>query len=222
MPKNTKTLELFLIRHGRSTWNHEGRVQGHKNPPLSDDGKKTVRQIARQLRARFGPFRESDTVIVSSPLRRALETAQIFSASFRLPIVRRPDLREAKLGEWEGRKVEEIRRTDLERLKQWYRDPTKVSLRGAESIPDFQKRVRREMRRLLYIYGEADRLWIVTHGGWISTLLTDVIGIPLGRMWTFVLDNGSLTRLHWDGKKLYLRSFNESPSNPLNGSIKLA
>ena len=66
------------------------------------------------------------------------------------------------------------------------------------------------MQKLLYIYGEAQSLILVTHGGWISTLLTDVVGIPIGRLWTFVLDNCSLTRLLWDGKKLHLRSFNES------------
>lgn len=203
-------MELYLIRHAKSTWNLAGRVQGHRNPPLSADGRAAARALARRLLTRFGPFSKNKSVLVSSPLQRACQTAGILGKAIGLPIIRRPGLREAGLGEWEGMKVDEIRRQDPLRLKQWYRDPTRVRLKGAESIPAFQKRVRREARDLLYIYGEADPLIVVTHGGWISTLLTDVVGIPLGRMWTFVLDNCSLTRIHWDGKKMYLRSFNES------------
>lgn len=106
--------------------------------------------------------------------------------------------------------MDDIRMTDRSRLDQWYRDPTRVRLKGGEPILAFQKRVQKELSELLYIYGEADRILVVTHGGWISALLTGVVGIPITRMWTFVLDNCSLTRVHWDGRKLYLRSFNES------------
>lgn len=208
-------MDIFLIRHGRSTWNHEKRVQGHKNPRLAPAGRAEARAMAGYVRTRFGPFSAEGDRLVSSTQLRAFETAQILSRNFRLPVVRRKNLREAGLGEWEGLSVEDIRRTDRSRLIQWYRDPTKVKLKGAEGILAFQKRVRAEARRLLYIYGEANRLFVVTHGGWISTLLTDVIGIPLSRMWTFVVDNCSLTRLHWNGKKFFLRSFNEgSPAVP--------
>lgn len=208
-----RPMDIFLIRHARSTWNRDGRVQGHQNPPLSDEGRMSARHLAEYLRSRFGSFSKKNSILVTSPLRRANETARILSGRLKLPATRREDLREACLGEWEGKTVAEIRRTDFRRLAQWYRDPTRLRLKGGEPIPAFQKRVRRELQRLLYIYGEADRLLIVTHGGWISTLLTDVVGIPLGRMWTFVLDNCSLTHLHWDRKKLYLRSFNESASS---------
>ncbi|OGH57067.1 MAG: hypothetical protein A3G34_14590 [Candidatus Lindowbacteria bacterium RIFCSPLOWO2_12_FULL_62_27] len=162
------------------------------------------------MNRRFGPFDPKSAVLVSSPLRRALQTARVLSDALRLTVVPRRDLREAGLGEWEGRRVDDIRRTDRRRLEQWYQDPTRVRLKGGEPIPAFQRRVQGEMQKLLYIYGEAQSLILVTHGGWISTLLTDVVGIPIGRLWTFVLDNCSLTRLLWDGKKLHLRSFNES------------
>lgn len=207
-------MEIFLIRHGRSVWNRDGRIQGHMNPRISNEGRLISRKLARSILTRFGPFSKKTDGIVSSPLRRAWETASIISSVIRIPATRRAGLKEAKLGEWEGRKVEDIRKTDLRRLQQWYRDPTKVRLggaaRAAEHIPAFARRVRKEMRFLLATRKKKRVLIIVTHGGWISALLTDVVGIPLGRMWTFVLDNSSLTRLHWDGRKLYLRSFNET------------
>ncbi len=211
--RSPRPMDIYLIRHARSTWNRDGRVQGHRNPPLSDEGKTSARHLAEYLRSRFGPFSQKKSILVASPLRRAHETARILSGRLNLPVARRADLREASLGEWEGKTVSEIRQTDFRRLARWYRDPTRVRLKGGEPIPVFQKRVRREVQRLLYIYGEAESLLLVTHGGWISALLTDVVGIPLGRMWTFVLDNCSLTRLHWDGKKFYLRSFNETASS---------
>ncbi|MBI4177909.1 histidine phosphatase family protein [bacterium] len=211
-------MDVFLIRHGRSTWNNLRKIQGHKNPRLAPEGKLAARRIGRRLVAAFGPFSDSDDVLLTSPLFRARETAQIISEILRLPLRSRLHLREACLGEWEGLSVDDIRRRDGARLRQWYRDPTRVRLSGGEPIPSFRRRVRSEMRRLLRQYGRKRRLILVTHGGWISTLLTDVVGIPLGRMWTFVVDNCSLTRLHWDGRKLYLRSFNESAGRPPGAS----
>ncbi len=207
-------MELFLIRHGRSFWNHERRIQGHRDPRLSPQGLSDARHLAAGLKMRLGTPTGKKYVLVSSPLRRAHETARVLSRVIGLPVVRRPALKETSLGEWEGKLVADIRRVDAGRLARWYRDPTRVRLKGAEGIAAFRRRVRREIQSLLYIYGEADRMLIVTHGGWISTLLTDVVGIPLGRMWTFVVDNCSLTRLHWDGKKLFLRSFNEASPAP--------
>ena len=214
-------MELFLVRHGRSTWNCEGRIQGHRNPELSLDGRRACRKLARGIRSRFGPFSKKTDVLISSSLRRARQTAEVLSETLGLPVQTRTNLREACLGEWEGKTVGEIRRNDRKRLVQWYRDPTRVRLKGAESIGAFEKRVTREMGMLLSKHKNAGNILIVTHGGWISTLLTSVVGIPLARMWTFVLDNASLTRLHWDGKKLYLRSFNEMSSRTFK-SIRLA
>lgn len=203
-------MDLFLVRHGRSTWNNERRIQGHRNPPLAPQGKSSARELARLLKIRFGPYSVKSDVLIASPLSRARQTAGIISRALRLPLRIRLDLREACLGEWEGRTVDEIRRKEPKRLDLWYRSPTMVRLRGGEPIVVFRKRVRREILAILKKHTTKQRVILVTHGGWISTLLTDVVGIPLARMWTFVLDNSSLTRLHWDGKKLYLRSFNET------------
>lgn len=201
---------MFLIRHGRSTWNNQRRIQGYQNPHLAPEGKISARSLGRHLQERFGPFSRKKDVLLTSPLFRALETGRYIAASIRLPVRLRRHLREAGLGEWEGKSVDEIRKTDGRRLRQWYRDPTRVRLAGGEPIPKFRGRVRREIRTLLRKYKNKRCVLIVTHGGWISTLLTDVVEIPLSRLWTFVLDNCSLTRLHWDGKKLVLRSFNET------------
>lgn len=210
-------MDIFFIRHAQSTWNRDGRVQGHRNPPLAPEGRESARRLARFLHDRFGPFPKMSTRIVSSPLKRALETAGFIGKKLSLPVCGRPNLKELGLGEWEGRAVADIRIQDPAKLNQWYRDPTRLKLKGGEPLTAFRDRVRTEIQRLLYIYGEADRLIVVTHGGWISTLMTDVVRTPMGRMWTFVLDNCSVTRMLWDGKKLYLRSFNETAA-PLPGS----
>lgn len=161
------------------------------------------------MRRRFGPFSDARDTLVASSLKRASQTADEISKVIRLPVVKRPGLREMDLGEWEGRRLAEIDQNDHRRLQQWFRDPTKVRLRGGEHVMRVRRRVRDEMQAMLAGRTGHSRLIVVTHGGWISVFLTDVVRIPLGRMWAFVLENCSLTRVYWDGRKMRLRSFNE-------------
>lgn len=91
------TTRLFLVRHGESVWNAEGRLQGQADPPLSDLGNRQAAALAEAFRAR------AIDVIYCSPLARARVTADTIS----MPHGRQPRiesaLREIHLGAWQGR-----------------------------------------------------------------------------------------------------------------------
>ncbi len=86
---------LLVVRHGQSTWNAEGRWQGHSDPPLSPLGERQARVAAATV-AELGV-----TAVFSSDLQRARQTAALLAPVGLEPVVV-PALRERNVGEWEG------------------------------------------------------------------------------------------------------------------------
>src|SRR6266705_3488095 len=102
LPARPSPARLLLVRHGQSTWNHERRIQGQLDPPLSDEGRRQAAQLGRRLAGRhFTGFYASD-------LRRAFETAQVIAEAVRMEPEAMAALREIYLGRWEGLRTEEL------------------------------------------------------------------------------------------------------------------
>ena len=93
---------FLCLRHGITDWNREGRFQGRTDIPLNDEGISQARAAARRLQS--VPF---DT-IVSSPLIRAVKTAEIIAAASGKPITIDADLIECDFGSFEGRSIREV------------------------------------------------------------------------------------------------------------------
>jgi len=94
---------LALIRHARTEWNAEGRIQGLNDSPLTPDGLESARSWSGTL----APFNFS--ALYSSPLGRAMHTARVVGGPLGLQPVPVEDLREQAFGEWTGRTVAELR-----------------------------------------------------------------------------------------------------------------
>jgi probable phosphoglycerate mutase len=93
---------FLCLRHGITDWNREGRFQGRTDIPLNDEGISQARAAARRLQS--VPF---DT-IVSSPLIRAVKTAEIIATVSGKPITIDADLIECDFGSFEGRSIREV------------------------------------------------------------------------------------------------------------------
>ena len=87
---------ILLARHGETDWNRERRFQGHADPPLNRTGRAQAVDLSVTLMA------EELAAIYSSPLRRALETAEVVAASHGLEAVPVRALREVDVGSWSG------------------------------------------------------------------------------------------------------------------------
>ncbi|WP_397542967.1 histidine phosphatase family protein [Roseovarius salis] len=96
--------ELWILRHGETAWNVEGRLQGHLDSPLTENGyaqARTQREILRRGLPR-------GVTVVSSPSERALETARIVAEPLGLSVACDEALREVRVGQWQGRRIDEI------------------------------------------------------------------------------------------------------------------
>ncbi len=179
---------LYLIRHGETTHNADGRVQGHTESHLSDLGREQARRLAGRLAD--APIRR----VVSSPLSRAVETARIAFAH-RAPVETHPGLREIHLGEWEGRRADELREHYPEQVRLWFQRPSAVRIPGAETVRGFRRRVANTFADIRRTSPAEGAVAVVAHGGVICVYLTHLLGMRLDDLWRFKIRNASVTRV---------------------------
>jgi broad specificity phosphatase PhoE len=162
---------IYLIRHGETEWNREGRWQGQRDVPLSAAGQQQALRLARRL-AEDGVHFDA---LYSSDLSRAWETALAIGGALGLRPSAAPALREIDLGLWSGRTHTEIA---LDFPEEWRRIQNNEDLPrgGGETIAAFHSRV------LGWLDGAAERhpggtICAVTHGGCIRNVLLHALGL---------------------------------------------
>jgi broad specificity phosphatase PhoE len=181
-------MELWLVRHGESTWNSARRLQGGRDAPLSPRGRIQARALAAGLASvRFD-------ALYTSPLSRARDTAAVCGAALGLEPVALDDLREVGLGDWEGLTVETVLAQDGDRYERWLRAPVEHPPARGEAMAALAGRVRGALDRLAARHPEGSVL-VVSHGGAIASALCGWLGRPLNAIWTLRLDNASITRV---------------------------
>lgn len=129
-------MELLLVRHGETDWNREGRIQGWIDVGLNDEGREQARDAAAEI-----PDDQSYQ-LVSSPLRRATETAEILAGELSVDqLLIRPEFKELNQGHWNGLRGSWLLKQDLDRYEQWTDSPTSTSPPGGESLRQIRDRV---------------------------------------------------------------------------------
>ncbi len=182
-------VKLFLIRHGQTLWNEEGRYQGSKDIDLTERGINQARLIAEYL---------SDvnfSSIYSSPLKRAVKTANIISKANRqnnLKIIIRENLKEMYFGKWEGVKFEQLGREFHDEFQKWIKDPYNYPPTGGENLKDVKKRATEEIEKIIEENENGSNVAVVTHGGIILSILVHWLQIPLLRWKSIILHQGAI------------------------------
>jgi broad specificity phosphatase PhoE len=157
---------LLCIRHGESEGNRERRFCLTPDVPLTPLGREQALQAAAVLRSRFRPSR-----VISSPYRRAWETAELIAATLALPLVADAGLREQDIGVFAGQPYEAVLADASFRAeKPWsWRPP------GGESLEDVAARVIPAVQRIAESH-QAQELVLVTHAGVIHALRAAAFG----------------------------------------------
>jgi ribonuclease H / adenosylcobalamin/alpha-ribazole phosphatase len=198
-----KTLRLFLVRHGETADNLQMRYLGMRDEPLTDNGTKQARQIAAALsELPIG-------VIISSPLRRAADTAVQIQQSCRVELRTDMRLTEGSFGKWEGLTRSEVLKLgggDAEQLSKWESDPS-FSPPGGESFESVRDRVVSLADQLKVEFVEGGSVVLVSHVGPIKALIAAALNIQLLASSRFFLDPGTVSVVDWGDPPL-LRLFN--------------
>ncbi len=196
---------IFLLRHGETVWNREGRMQGWRDSPLTLRGIAQARAFGSRLRALLGPGLPGYR-IVSSPLGRAWQTAVVIAETCDCDpgtIRHEPLLREISWGSWDGLTAAEIAARDPERWRQRLRtrfaDPPPD---GGESPGQLYERARRWLASL----PEGARVVAVAHGGLGRVLRAAYLDLPLSASYEldqpqdafYLLEAGTVRRIESD------------------------
>jgi broad specificity phosphatase PhoE len=161
---------IYYIRHGETEWNADGRLQGTRDIPLNDLGRRQAADAGSMLAdlfARDGCCEQS-LAFVASPLGRARSTMELVRGALKLP----PDeytvddrLREIGYGDWEGSTLKQMQASDPEVFAKRQADKWTVSPPGGESYAAVQIRMRDWYESLL-----VDTV-AVAHGGTARALM---------------------------------------------------
>jgi broad specificity phosphatase PhoE len=195
-------VRFFLVRHGETAENIQMRYLGTRDEPLTEKGLWQARQAAEAL------SQLKIIIVVSSPMRRALDTAIQIQQTCGVELRLDSRLAEGSFGRWEGLNRGDVLKLggkDAETLLRWECDSS-VAPPGGESIQQIQQRVTRLVDDLKLEFPDCS-IVLVSHVGPIKALIAAALGISLEASRWFFLDPGTISVVEW-GKHAVLRLFN--------------
>ncbi|WP_445489359.1 histidine phosphatase family protein [Niallia sp. 03133] len=180
---------ICLIRHGETDWNALGKIQGKTDIPLNEKGIKQAENCRDHLKG------SNWDIIVTSPLKRAKETAMIINGALNLPLVEMEEFMERSFGDAEGktREEREILYPDLEYPNQ-------------ESREELMNRISRGLEKVVLSYPEKNVL-LVAHGAVIHTLLSTLSENQITLENTYLM-NACISNIHYKEKKWTIKDYN--------------
>jgi probable phosphoglycerate mutase len=186
-------VEVVLVRHGETEWSRELKHTGRTDVPLTPAGEEQARAVGAALRGR------EFALVLSSPLRRALDTARL--AGFEPEL--REELAEWDYGEYDGRRTVEIR----EEVPDW--TIWRYGARGGESVADVEARADRVVEELL---GSEGDVLVFSHGHLLRLLTARWLGLAAADGRLFALDSGTLSTLGFEREQRVIRVWNAAVS----------
>jgi probable phosphoglycerate mutase len=171
-PSRNHRRSLVLLRHGETTWNAEGRAQGHADVPLSDVGHGQAKVVAAAL-ASFEPAR-----LWSSDLARALQTAEYVAEVTGLQVEPDARLREYDVGKRSGLTLAEFEAGFPEDYAAWLAEDPSRPVPGEETTEQVRDRVVPALRDCLAALEPGQTAIVVLHGGCLKVGLMGLLGWP--------------------------------------------
>jgi len=203
MPARGEPTVTVLLRHGQTPMSVQKRYAGRSDVPLTDAGVRQAVAAAKRLAsAGIG-------AIVSSPLQRAVRTAEEVAAVTGVPVVTDDGFSETDFGAWDGLTFAEVRERWPSEVTAWLADPA-VAPPGGESFTEVSERVTAALRRVL-ASRPGQTVLIVSHVTPIKTLVAAALLAPPPALFRMHLDVAALCEIDWyaDGPAV-LRSFNDT------------
>jgi broad specificity phosphatase PhoE len=195
-------IKFFLVRHGQTEWNLEGRYQGVTNTKLTSEGQKQAELAAKYLsRVNFAGF-------YSSPIGRTIETAEIFKKVLNMDYQVRENLKELNFGKWEGLKFDDIVTKYNTDFQNWIKNPFENPPTDGESFSNIIKRGSQEINKILNENEDDSNILLITHGGFIVAMLVQWLMIPPQRWSSVIQNHGAINTVVIDKDIPYISQIN--------------
>jgi alpha-ribazole phosphatase len=188
---------ITLIRHGATEANTQKFYAGSTDLPLTTEGERQAEALTERVKA-MRPDK-----ILSSPLRRAQDTAKIATSGINVEIEIDDNLREVDFGKWERKSYTQLARDHKDELDRWFSWDPDFGFPEGESFKQFSERVKDVMKMI--IDESAGSLIVFTHGGVISHLMCLILNLPFQNQFSLVLPTASFVMIEQNNGALLLK-----------------
>lgn len=192
-------MKIYLIRHGQTDWNIQGKIQGSCDIPLNETGIRQAVQLTEGMKSR--PV----TRIFSSTLSRAMETARAVSRSQNVEIIPMDSLMEMGFGKWEGMTRDEMLEAYPQEYRSWCLNPGDSTPPGGESQREVTDRCRAAVKEILRVTEGREDAAVISHGATIVHLIASMVP-EATEAGDIIVENASITTINY---------------NPLTGNFAL-
>jgi len=184
---------VFLVRHGVTAWHDQSKVLGQRDVPLNADGMMQATALADALATM--PVAD----VVSSPLLRAVQTAEAIGDRFGIQVARDPRFIDFRVGRWEGMTYDEISASP--EYQRFLADPMSERIPGGECMADIRARAVGGLEQSIEDSPSGDAIVVVTHAGIIRVLLTYYAGSSPANYHRIRVSPGSVSVLSFSDDK---------------------
>ena len=198
--------EIILARHGETDWNVKEIFRGRTDIILEETGLKQAEALAQYLQ---------DTtieVIYSSPLSRALQTAEAVARSHQMAVTMVPALIDINYGEWQGLNSYEVKDRYQALYDKWLKNPRRVKFPGGESLSDVKKRAVRVVNQI--VKAHSGTVVMVSHRVVNKVLICAMLGLDNSHFWNIRQDIGAITIFHYENQRFVLVEHNNTSYLP--------
>ncbi len=196
----------WLVRHGQTAWNREGRYLSRSDLELTPFGRRQAEAVGQRLK------RQPISVVVHSGMRQTEETTAAIIAGLACSPRVEPDTswREGDHGRWEGQSYPTVLERYPCEAQARFADPFNAAPEGGESLTAVRERILAAWHALLARHG-GGRILLVTHATPIQFVVCAVLGLEHSRYWQLRVDLGSVTAFDLYPSAAIIRALNETP-----------
>ena len=202
--------QVILVRHGETEWNVTEVFRGRIDIGLNETGVKQAELLAEHL------SEMKIDAVYSSPLRRALTTAEKIANYHKLDVVITPGLMDLDFGEWQGLSHQEVRNKYKELYAQWKSHPDRVRMPAGEGLDEVRKRAMSVVDKVIAEYEGS--VVLVSHRVVNKVLICALLGLDNSHFWHIRQDTCGMTIFTCENERFILTRHNDtSYLKPMGG-----
>ncbi|MFC2047701.1 histidine phosphatase family protein [Chloroflexota bacterium] len=200
--KKPRITEIVLTRHGETDWNVAEIFRGRIDVELNETGMKQAELLAEYLTER------KIDAIYSSPLRRALKTAEVIAGCHKLDVEITPGLVDFNYGKWQGLLHQEVKAKHKELYTEWIYHPDKVKMPAGDTLDDVRKRAINVVDEVIAKY--QGTVVLVSHRVVNKVLICALLGLDNSHFWNIRQDTCGITTFIYENGRFILTSHNDT------------
>ena len=204
--------EIIIARHGQTEWNVEEVFRGRIDIGLDETGLKQAELLAEYL------SNKKIETVYSSPLQRALKTAEAIASRHDLEVETTSGLIDFDFGKWQGLSLQEVRDRYPELYKEWATNPHLVKIPDGESLGAVTERAMIVLEEVIARY--EGTVVLVAHRVVNKVLICALLGLDNSHFWNIKQDTGGITTFTYENGRFILTEHNNiSYLKPLQKTV---